>query len=157
MARVTTMNSTDSTDPTKQPDGIVLFAHGSRDPLWKQPIEAVAAQIQRSQPKLPVACAYLELSEPSLPDAAAQMITALQSNTMKSIANSVDSIPAICQKRLKIRILPMFLGMGKHAREDLPQLATQLRAQHSEVEFDIAPAVGEDPRVTQLLAMLAVA
>ena len=26
--------------------GIILLAHGSRDPLWKQPIEAVAAHIR---------------------------------------------------------------------------------------------------------------
>ena len=26
----------------------VLFAHGSRDPLWRAPIEAVAARMQRT-------------------------------------------------------------------------------------------------------------
>ena len=139
------------------PDGIVLFAHGSRDPLWKRPIEAVAAQIASLQPALPVACAYLELCEPSLGDAAAGMIAKLRGATIKSIAPRADSTTAFATKRLKIRILPMFLGMGKHAREDLPELATLLRATHPDVEFEIAPAVGEDERVTKLLAALAVA
>ncbi len=151
------MNTIDPPQSSHPPDGILLFAHGSRDPLWKLPIEAVAMQIQRSHPELPVACAYLELSQPSLPEACASMIAALQKNTIKSIANYVDSIPATSPKSLKIRILPMFLGMGKHAREDLPQLAAQLRALYADVEFEITPAVGEDARVTELLATLAVA
>ena len=49
----------------------------------------------------------------------------------------------------------MFLGMGKHAREDLPELVAALRAAHPQVEFEVAPAIGEDPRVTTLLAELA--
>ena len=51
----------------------------------------------------------------------------------------------------------MFLGMGKHAREDLPEIAAQLRITHPQVHFEIAKAIGEDERVTQLLAELAVA
>jgi sirohydrochlorin cobaltochelatase len=134
--------------------GIILFAHGSRDPLWRGPIEAVATRIRAEQPSQPVACAYLELCEPSLPDAAAQMINQLQT-TINSIAPHADSMPAIGSKALKIRIIPMFLGMGKHAREDLPELATALRSTHPQVEFDITATVGEDDRVTRLLAQMA--
>jgi sirohydrochlorin cobaltochelatase len=141
--------------PAAAPDGILLFAHGSRDPLWRGPIEAVAQRIRSDQPSLPVACAYLELCEPSLPDAAIQMIEQLQ-NTPKLIAAHADSMQASGTKPLKIRIVPMFLGMGKHAREDLPEIAAQLRAQHPAVEFDIAATVGEDERVTRLLAQIAV-
>jgi sirohydrochlorin cobaltochelatase len=82
-------------------------------------------------------------------------LTALH-NTINSVALSADSIMANSQKRFKIRIVPMFLGMGKHAREDLPQLAAQLRQEHPEIEFEITPTVGEDARVTALLADLAV-
>jgi sirohydrochlorin cobaltochelatase len=140
------------------PDGIVLFAHGSRDPLWRGPIEAVAQRIRTDHPSQPVACAYLELCEPSLPDAVAQMLSSINpvtSNTTKSIANYPILAGGEGLKSLKIRIVPMFLGMGKHAREDLPELATQLRAAHPQVEFEITATVGEDERVTQLLAELA--
>jgi sirohydrochlorin cobaltochelatase len=137
------------------PDGIILFAHGSRDPLWRGPIEAVATRIHADHPSLPVACAYLELCEPSLPTAAAQMIAELQTAT-NSIAPRADSMPAIDSKPLKIRIVPMFLGMGKHAREDLPEIAAALRSTHPHVEFEITATVGEDERVTRLLAQIAV-
>ena len=136
------------------PDGIILFAHGSRDPLWRGPIEAVAARIRAEHPKQPVTCAYLELCEPSLPDAAAAMISQLQI-AIHSIALHADSMPTKGANALKIRIVPMFLGMGKHAREDLPELAAVLRSAHPQVEFEITSTVGEDSRVTALLAQIA--
>jgi sirohydrochlorin cobaltochelatase len=140
--------------PSTLPNGILLFAHGSRDPLWRGPIEAVAQRIRLDQPSLPVACAYLELCEPSLPDAARQMIGQIQI-TPKTIAAPADSMPALGINRLKIRIVPMFLGMGKHAREDLPEIAQLLRTAHPSVDFEIAATVGEDERVTRLLAHIA--
>jgi len=109
---------------------IILLAHGSRDPLWRTPIEAVAAQISDR----PVRCAYLELCAPSLAEAAQQLIA---------------------EGAAHITVAPLFLGMGKHAREDLPRLVAQLRAAHPGVQFHVQPAVGEDARVVQLLAQIA--
>ena len=53
------------TAPSTRP-AIVLFAHGSRDPLWRAPIEAVAERIRTLAPGAAVACAYLEYTEPTL-------------------------------------------------------------------------------------------
>jgi len=114
--------------------GIVLFAHGSRDPLWHKPIEAVAAHIATLSPETPVVCAYLELSTPDLATA-----------TETLVQRGVQSI----------RILPMFLGVGKHAREDLPLLVAELRARYPDTEFTLKAAVGEDARLVQLLAQIA--
>jgi len=116
------------------PRGVVLFAHGSRDPLWHRPIEAVAAQMAASQPDIPVRCAYLELSTPNLADAC-QSLLALG-----------------CQR---IVVVPLFLGVGRHAREDLPLLVDALRQQHPDRVFELRAAVGEDPRLVQLLARIA--
>jgi sirohydrochlorin cobaltochelatase len=113
---------------------VILFAHGSRDPLWRQPIEAVAARIAADRPDLPVRCAYLELEAPDLPTAAAEL----------AAAGAVE-----------IRVLPMFLGMGRHARHDLPVLVEALRSAHPAVRFAVQPAVGEHPLVTALLARIA--
>ena len=41
--------------------GIILVGHGSRDPLWRGPIEAVAARLAAQQPTVATRCAYLEL------------------------------------------------------------------------------------------------
>ena len=57
--------------PSNPPDAIILFAHGSRDPLWRAPIEAVAQRInQQTGNALLARCAYLELCEPDLPTVA---------------------------------------------------------------------------------------
>ena len=116
------------------PNAVVLFAHGSRDPLWHKPMEAVAAQIAQDQPGCVVRCAYLELSQPDLPSACAALIEA--------------GIRAI-------RIVPMFLGVGRHAREDLPLLVTALQTAHPQVRFTLQGAVGEDARLIRLLAQIA--
>jgi sirohydrochlorin cobaltochelatase len=113
---------------------VVLFAHGSRDARWREPVEAVARRMNELQPGVPVACAYLELVEPDLPTAAGRLIA--------------DGARAL-------RVVPLFLGMGKHVREDLPQLVEALRAAHPEVAFSLAPAVGETAEVIDLLAQVA--
>jgi sirohydrochlorin cobaltochelatase len=114
--------------------GIILFAHGSRDPLWHKPIEAVAAHIATLSPHTPVVCAYLELSTPDLAAA-----------TQTLLDRGLHGIT----------ILPMFLGVGKHAREDLPTLVVELQALHPDVHFTLKPAVGEDARLVQLMAEIA--
>jgi sirohydrochlorin ferrochelatase len=57
------------------PAGIVLFAHGSRDPLWRQPMDAVAHRIRQIDPGAVVACAFLELTTPDLPTAVHDLVT----------------------------------------------------------------------------------
>ena len=114
--------------------GIVLFAHGSRDPLWHAPIQAVQQRIQHQAPALMVRCAYLELTEPDLPHCVHEMI-------------------ALGVRR--IRILPLFLGMGRHAREDLPRLIAQLRQAHPDTHVEVLPALGEDPRLVDLSCQIA--
>jgi sirohydrochlorin cobaltochelatase len=114
--------------------GIILCGHGSRDPLWRQPIEAVAARLGQSHPQVPVVCAYLELQQPDMATAAAELAAA----GVKQVT-----------------ILPMFLGTGKHARADLPLQLERLRQAHPDVEFRLQLSVGEDPRVLDLLARIA--
>lgn len=117
------------------PRGIVLFAHGSRDPLWHRPMQAVAQRVLQNTTALAVECAYLELSTPDL-HTACQSLLARGAQT--------------------ITIVPMFLGVGKHAREDLPLLVAALRAKHPNIYFELQAAVGEDPRLIALLATIAV-
>ncbi len=103
------------------PTAIILFAHGSRDPLWHRPIQAVAQAIGERSPGTPVRCAYLELSTPSLPEAAAELAG---------------------QGITDLRVFPLFLGIGKHAREDLPELMAQLRLAHPGMTFELLPTAG---------------
>ena len=115
-------------------NGIILFAHGSRDPQWHQPMQQVAERIRQLDPQVQVRCAYLELTAPDLPTCADELIS-----------SGISSIS----------IIPMFLGVGRHAREDLPHLLTELQTAHPAVLFRLQPAIGEDARVLDLLARIA--
>ena len=121
------------TDITYQ-HAIILFAHGSKDALWRRPIEAVANQMNQLSPDTQVACAYLELTEPDLPTTVAGLVQA-----------GVNAI----------RIVPMFLGVGRHAREDLPLLLQDLIIQHPGVTFELRNAIGEEPELTRAMAAIA--
>jgi sirohydrochlorin cobaltochelatase len=129
-----------------QPDAIILFAHGSRDPLWRAPMEAVATAITAQHPHTSVRCAYLELCAPDLPTVTTELIANYLTSTSE---NLVKNHPTI-------RIVPMFLGMGVHARKDLPELVAALRVEHPLVNFEVVAPIGEDARVTALLAEMAV-
>ena len=113
---------------------IILFAHGSRDPLWHKPIQAVAERIAQRAPDTTVRCAYLELTEPDLPTVADQLVTL--------------GATSLC-------IVPMFLGVGRHAREDLPELIRHLKTAHPSVDITCQPAVGEQARLMDVLAEIA--
>ena len=117
-----------------QPSGVVLFAHGSRDPLWRLPIDAVAERMRAQQPGLPVAVAFLELTEPDLP------------HTVEVLMK---------QGVTRVRIVPMFLGVGRHAREDLPELVQDLTEAYPQMSFELLPAIGQHPAMTALMAEIA--
>jgi sirohydrochlorin cobaltochelatase len=111
--------------------GVIVFAHGSRDPQWRAPVDAVARRIAERAPGTLACTAYLELTEPDLPTAARELVRA---------------------GATRIRVLPLFFGMGKHAREDLPRLVDDLRREHAEVPVELMPTAGEDPQLIDLLA-----
>ena len=107
--------------------GIVLFAHGSRDPEWARPFERIAAALSKREEFL-VKVAYLELMQPSLDAAIAELV-----------ASGVASI----------RIVPLFFGAGGHVREDLPRLVA---AANPPVQVTIDPPIGEQAEVVEAIA-----
>jgi sirohydrochlorin cobaltochelatase len=120
--------------PTSPNTAVVLFAHGSRDPLWRLPIDAVAAEMRQQAPGMAVHCAFLELMEPSLSEV-------------------VDSL--VTQGHRHVRVVPLFLGMGRHAREDLPQLCQALRERHAGLVLTLQKAMGEQSALTRCMAQIA--
>jgi sirohydrochlorin cobaltochelatase len=108
-------------------DGLLLFAHGARDPAWAKPFETVAERLRIARPGTPLALAYLEFMSPGI-EAAADELAA-----------------AGCTR---VHVLPLFLGTGGHVRRDIPPLLDRLRERHgSGIEWLLHAPLGEQEAV----------
>lgn len=111
--------------------GLILLAHGARDPRWREPFEQLAARIRSRRPELAVRLAFLELMAPDLLLAGEELV-ATGCNTLQ--------------------VVPIFLGQGGHVREDVPALFDALRKRYSRVDVTLSRAAGEDGGVIDALA-----
>jgi sirohydrochlorin cobaltochelatase len=111
--------------------GLLLFAHGARDPNWALPFEAVARIVRAQRPGMPVVLAFLEFMSPALPEAGAQLAA---------------------QGCTEVAVVPLFLGAGGHVRKDLPALLADLAQAHPQVTWTLQPAIGEIDSVVQAMA-----
>ena len=111
--------------------GLILFAHGARDPRWAEPFIDLAARIAAQRPHVALRLAFLEFMTPDLATAAAELVA------------------AGCTR---VDLVPVFLGSGGHVRKDLPRLLDELRVQYPGVAFTLHAAIGENPTVLQAMA-----
>jgi sirohydrochlorin cobaltochelatase len=111
--------------------GLLLIAHGARDPGWARPFEDIARRAAVLAPALRVELAYLEFMSPALVEAGAKLAA------------------AGCQR---VAVVPMFLGAGGHVRKDLPALLDVLVEQHPQVRWRLHSAIGEADGVLQAMA-----
>lgn len=107
---------------------LILFAHGSRDPQWAAPFEALRAALAA---RFDVELAFLELMAPTLGEAVARLAARGAGH---------------------IRVVPVFLGQGAHLKRDLPGLVAAAGDRHPGVALEVEPAIGEQPAVIAALA-----
>jgi sirohydrochlorin cobaltochelatase len=123
-------------NPPEQTRGLLLFAHGARDPQWARPFEAVAERCRAVRGRDRVALAFLEFMAPDLVAAGDALVAAG--------CGAVD-------------VVPLFLGAGGHVRKDIPVLMAKLQASHPAVTFALRPTVGEAPALIDAMAAIALA
>jgi sirohydrochlorin cobaltochelatase len=111
--------------------GLVLLAHGARDPHWRKPFDALADRVRARCPAIEVRLAFLEIMEPDVHAVGAELVRA-----------GCDTLV----------VIPVFLGEGGHVRRDVPALVEGLRQRHPGVRITQSNAAGEDPRVLDALA-----
>ncbi len=78
-----------------------------------------------------IVLAFLELMQPSLQECAASLY-----------AEGVRTL----------RVVPVFLGVGGHLKNDLPKLAEMIRGNFPELEITVEPPIGEQPEVIAAIA-----
>ena len=113
--------------------GILLFAHGARDPAWAQPFEAVARRLSERATAQghAVTLAFLEFMSPDILAAGAALAA---------------------QGCTEVAVVPLFLGAGGHVRKDLPRLLGELADAHPSVQWRLSAAVGETDILVQGMA-----
>ena len=120
--------------------GVLLLAHGARDPRWALPFEAVLQRLRESLagsiPAEAVSLCFLEFMSPGIVAAGHALA-----------ASGCD----------EIHLVPLFLGGGGHVRKDIPALLAELQQAHPGVRWLLHPPVGEAPAVIDALAATALA
>jgi sirohydrochlorin cobaltochelatase len=114
--------------------GLLLFAHGARDPRWALPFEDIARRVRAGDPSVAVMLSYLEFMHPGLVEAGAALVA---------------------QGCEQVEVLPLFLGAGGHVRKDVPTLMAQLQQAHPQVHWVLRPTIGEDDAVVESMAQCA--
>lgn len=114
--------------------GLILFAHGSRDSKWRQPFASILAEINSKKKSQLTTLAFLEYMTPSLPEAIDDMVA---------------------QGVLQITVIPVFLAVGSHVRQDLPLLLDQARQKYPELRIQSSAAIGEQPEIQIAIAQFA--
>jgi sirohydrochlorin cobaltochelatase len=106
--------------------GIVLFAHGARDPQWARPFEEIRERVRASRPEYPIELAYLEIMSPTLEEAIQSLVS--------------QGAPAIT-------VFPLFMAQGGHLKQDLPKILDAIRANHPRIPIALESAIGEVPEI----------
>jgi sirohydrochlorin cobaltochelatase len=114
--------------------GIVLFAHGARDPDWALPVNRLAELVASRDHGVSVAAAYLEHMPPPLEDAVASMV-------QSGVAD--------------ITVVPVFIAQGGHLKQDLPRIVDAIRDTHPNLVIRLAPPMGESSAVLEAMAAFA--
>jgi sirohydrochlorin cobaltochelatase len=110
--------------------GIVLLAHGSRDPEWSRPFERIAEHLRAWEPGTSVALAHLEHG------------TALR-----------EALSSLLSARMeRIRVVPVFLGSGGHIKRDVPRLVAELRRDFPALHIVLEEAIGDRPAAIEAIA-----
>ena len=104
----------------KSPAAIVLLAHGSSDPDWKNPFIELTKETLREGDLGKVSLAFFELEKPSLEDIVAKLHTEGEKN---------------------IFIFPVLLANGYHLKVDLPKRLKLLSKKYPGLEFATGSAL----------------
>ncbi len=107
---------------------LVLLAHGSKDPRWREPFERIYLQTRRDFDSAKLA--YMEFAGPTLMEVAAECVR---------------------EGRKRLRVLPLFMASGAHLATDVPNLVREVRAWYPELQVEVLPPIGEDPRMVSLM------
>jgi sirohydrochlorin cobaltochelatase len=112
---------------------LILLAHGSRDPAWRDSLHALAKAVETKLAGGKVEMAFMQFDGPTLPEV-------------------VEKAIATGEKRLEL--FPMFMASAGHVDKDIKPLVAELAQAHPGVRFNLMTPVGEAPLFPGLIATI---
>ena len=111
----------------------ILLAHGSRDPLWMEPLKKILEKVRLNNPTVLWELAFLESCAPNLEE------------SFKALVAKNSSI-------FSVKIIPVFMAAGTHLRQDLPRLVKPLKELYPHLKIEIGSVLGEEEKIQEALA-----
>lgn len=110
--------------------GIILLSHGSRLPDAKAALEELVGQVRAGGSFDYVTGASLQFNQPDLPAAVAETVSA-----------GVG----------RVIVVPLFLYMGVHMKEDIPEIIDRERKKYPQLRMEITGNIGPDRKLAEIL------
>jgi sirohydrochlorin cobaltochelatase len=110
---------------------ILLLGHGSRAPGASEAMEKVAEDLRAQLPGREIRTCHMELCSPSLEE------------TLAACAG---------EGRTLIAVLPYFLHLGMHLRQDIPEILERAKAANPGLSIRLCPPLGYDPALAGIAA-----
>jgi sirohydrochlorin cobaltochelatase len=107
---------------------VLIVGHGSREARANEAFEALVDEYRRRRPELEVAHGYVELARPDLDDALA----------------------ALARRHQRVVVVPLFLLLVGHTKNDIPLALARARAAFPAAELIAARELGVHPSLVEL-------
>jgi sirohydrochlorin cobaltochelatase len=109
---------------------IILIAHGSKDPRWREPFEELYIDLKNTLGEEKVALAYLDFISPSLSDV-----------INLSIKNGIENF----------KVFPLFMAGGGHVDKDIPKQIAEIKEKFNNISIELLPPIGENKEIVHLM------
>jgi len=110
--------------------GVLVIAHGSRAKETEAAMESVLSMVKGKLPGTVVECAFMEFSDRTIEKGISALVTG---------------------GITEIKIIPYFLFMGIHMKEDIPGIVAGCAANYPGVKITIGEPLGVDVRLADIL------
>jgi len=111
--------------------GVLVVAHGSRAKETEATLEAILKMVKGEMPETVIECAFMEFSERTVE----------------------RGIAALAEKGVtEIKVVPYFLFMGIHLREDIPQMAGECVKNYPGIKLIMGKPLGVYKRLGEIRA-----
>ena len=111
--------------------GILVIAHGSRARETESALDAVLDMAKSKLPETIIESAFMEFSE-------------------RTVEKGIAALAS--QGVTEIKVVPYFLFMGIHLKEDIPNMAAGCASNYPGLKISMGEPLGVDERLAEILA-----